>query len=95
MNTSSNARRTACAGALFALATVVAPAQAHRCDNPAPGGEARACAADAQGADALRRFVERTRMIYNLYYFDLRREASEGRADAATQIAQRNTARDM
>jgi hypothetical protein len=95
MNTSSIARTCACVSALVTLSMLVAPAQAHRCDNPAPGGEARACAADAQGADALRRFVARTRMIYGLYYFDLRREAPEPRADAATRVAQRDTARDM
>ena len=43
----------------------------------------------------MRRFVERTRMIYGLYYFDLRREAPDVRADAATRIAQRDTARDL
>lgn len=94
MNTSA-ARTNLSSAALLALSLFVAPAYAHRCDAPAPGGEARACAADAQGADALRRFVERTRMIYGLYYFDLRREAPDVRADAATRIAQHDTARDL
>jgi hypothetical protein len=79
MNTSSTARTSVRFAALIALALLVAPAYAHRCDAPAPGGEARACAAAAQGADALRRFIERTRMIYGLYYFDVYR----GDEDAA------------
>ena len=95
MNTSSIARTSVCVGALIALSMFVAPAQAHRCDHPAPGGEARACAADAQGADALRRFVERTRMIYGLYYFDLRRDAPDAVAQRNATVAQRNTTRTM
>jgi hypothetical protein len=79
MNDRSHARVAGCSVALLALCALASPAQAHRCDAPKPGGEARACAADAQGPEALRRFIERTRMIYGLYYYDLRREEPEVR----------------
>ncbi len=44
------------------------PAQAHQLGTP----EQRAEQAAAQGPDALRRFVWRTRMIYGLNVFDFR-----------------------
>ena len=50
---------------------------AGRCDAPKAGSEARACAAAQQGPDGLRRFVERTRMIYGLYFNDLARPEAE------------------
>jgi len=52
--------------ASFALAA----GAANRCDRPQPGGETRACAAAQNGPDSLRRFVERTRMIYALNIAD-------------------------
>jgi hypothetical protein len=86
---------------MFSLAAVCAatmmatPAQAgNRCDAPSPGGEARACAAYRDdGPDGLRHFVERTRMIYGLYYTDLARPESDAVAarDAkAPDVAARN-----
>jgi hypothetical protein len=59
--------------ASLALAATL-PAQdaaaAYRCDNPGDIGDRRACAYAAQGPDALRRFIERTRGIYILDYRD-------------------------
>ena len=53
---------------------------AYRCDNPAGIADRRACAYAAQGPDALRRFIERTRAVYGLYYWDYVRPMSNGRA---------------
>jgi hypothetical protein len=65
----------AVAVALVVVATMIpAPALAdHRCDAPRSTIDQRACAKAAEGPDALRRFVERTRTIYALYYFDYAR----------------------
>jgi hypothetical protein len=41
-----------------------------KCANPVGSVEQRACAMAASGPDALRHFIERTRGIYNLYYWD-------------------------
>ena len=65
--------------AVAAAATVViagiacAPGAAHaeyKCARPNGSIEQRACAMAAAGPDSLRRFVERTRGIYELYYWD-------------------------
>jgi hypothetical protein len=45
---------------------------ANRCTSPTFGAEARACAADREGPEALRRFINRTRTIYQFYYWDFR-----------------------
>jgi hypothetical protein len=60
---------------VVAVAAIVpTPALAgNRCDTPNGSIEQRACAKAAEGADALRRFVERTRTIYALNYFDYAR----------------------
>ena len=57
-------------GLLLASAPLVSAHAEYRCDVPRIGGEARACAAAAQGPTELRRFVERTRGIYGFYYWD-------------------------
>jgi hypothetical protein len=46
------------------------PAHAVDCAAPKSFDETRGCAAAKQGAEALRRYVERTRMIHGLYYWD-------------------------
>jgi hypothetical protein len=45
---------------------------AHAVDCAAPKGidQERGCAAAKQGAEALRHYTERTRMIHNLYFYD-------------------------
>ncbi len=54
----------------------------NRCDNASAPFDQRACAKAAQGPEALRRYVERTRNIYALYYFDYAREAAPAVATA-------------
>jgi hypothetical protein len=71
-------------GLLLASAPLAPANAAYRCDVPRIGGEARACAAAAQGPTELRRFVERTRGIYDFYYWDY---AQPGRDTAAAAPA--------
>lgn len=83
--------KIAVSGSIIVLALMLSVPPAHaasRCEQPTVGGEARACAAEREGADALRRFVTRTRMIYGLYFFDLRREEPATASTArSSQIA--------
>jgi hypothetical protein len=76
---------------LAGVAFHVTPAlAASRCDSPQGAIEQRACAKAAEGPDALRRFVERTRMIYGLYYYDFARgddAVVSSRAAAGTRLA--------
>ena len=46
------------------------PGFPHWCTKPNGSIEQRACAVAAAGPEVLRRFIERTRSIYNLYYWD-------------------------
>ena len=46
------------------------PAYAVDCATPKGIDETRGCAAAKQGVEALRHYVERTRMIHNLYFPD-------------------------
>jgi len=74
--------------AMSLLATVAfAPTAAdakHRCDNPSSSVDTRACQKAAEGTDALRNFVLRTRMIYGLYYFDYAPRDDQSAAGSAT-----------
>ena len=56
---------------------------AGRCDKPNGAVEQRACEKAAEGPDALRRFVQRTRMIHALYYYDYARERAPAAAIAS------------
>lgn len=47
-----------------------AAADSPRCANPSGSVDQRACAMAAAGPEALRRFIERTRGFYMLYYPD-------------------------
>lgn len=58
--------------ALVALGTTL-PANAADCAAPNGIGERAACAAAAQGVEALRQYVERTRMIHGLRMQDFER----------------------
>ncbi len=51
------------------------PACAADCVHPKGAGVERACTKAAQGATALRRFIERTQGIYALSFYDFRGEA--------------------
>ena len=60
-------------------------AAAHRCDAPSGLAEAEACAKAKEGADALRQYIQRTRALYGLYYWDFapRSEATPKAAEQA------------
>jgi len=73
---------------LFAIAalaaTISATAQAeYRCNAQALPEEKRACELVKQGPDALRIFIEATRSIYQLYFYDYVTQADFDRWDAA------------
>jgi len=61
-----------CSAAAFAVLVLAAPSASadDRCARPNGSIEQRACAMAAAGPETLRRFIERTRGIYQLYYFD-------------------------
>ena len=72
-------------GLALAAAPLLSAHAAYRCDVPRAGPEARACAMAAQGPIELRRFIERTRAIYGLYYWDyVRRERDALAAEPAS-----------
>jgi hypothetical protein len=76
---------------LFALAAFAAtPVLAqHRCDQPKGIADQRACAKAAEGPAALRRFITRTRLIWDLYYPDY----APGNRAAKTSDATRRESR--
>jgi hypothetical protein len=56
---------------LTAMAFAPSAARAeYKCARPSGSIEQRACAMAAAGPEVLRRFIERTRGIYTLYYWD-------------------------
>src|SRR5262245_56227871 len=62
----------AAAAALLAATPLLATdARAeYKCDKPQGFIDARACAKAKEGSDVLRMFIQRTRMIYGLYFWD-------------------------
>ena len=68
------------AGFVLAAAPLLSARAANRCDMPQVGLDARACAVAVQGSTELRRFIERTRSIYNLYYWDYARREKDALA---------------
>jgi hypothetical protein len=67
-------RFTAVASVFAAIAiTPLASHAEYKCSEPRSMIDKRACGQAAAGPEALRRFVERTRMIYGLYYWDYAR----------------------
>jgi hypothetical protein len=71
--------------AIAAFATIVsATARAeYRCNAQALPEEKRACELVKQGPDVLRMFIDRTRAIYGLYFYDYVTDADWDRWDAA------------
>jgi len=57
-------------GLVLAAAPLLSAHAEGRCDTPQAGPDTKACAAASQGKTALRRYVERTRGVYGLYYWD-------------------------
>jgi len=59
------------AGLVMAIAPLVSANAENRCDSEqGVGPDAKACAAAARSSTDLRRYVERTRGVYGLYYWD-------------------------
>jgi len=72
--------------AAVAAATLMFAGTAHaeyRCDAPSANLDKRVCALAQQGPGELRHFIERTRMIYGLYFFDYVSGADRERSAAA------------
>jgi hypothetical protein len=67
--------------AVLAIASTSSFAE-YKCDRPQSMVDQRACAKAAQGPDALRQFIYRTRMIYGLYIWDYSLPEEQG-ANAA------------
>jgi hypothetical protein len=92
MKTSRQARHISFAVAAFAASACMAAHAEYRCNGNALPAEQRACELAKQGPDALRMFVDRTRGIYGLYFYDYVTEAdvsrwhAEGRNEPAQPI---------
>lgn len=70
---------------LAAVALAPAPALAQqKCVNPTGMIDKRACAKAAEGADALRYFVSRTRMIWQLNIWDYAQPVDQSASAVAT-----------
>jgi hypothetical protein len=93
MNVNGNHRPllSVMAGAFLAIAAWT-PAHAADCNTPRGVGEQRACAAAAEGVETLRRFVERTRMVYGLLVRDFEKGLPPERTvgdDEKTRVAEK------
>jgi hypothetical protein len=78
-------RMTRFALVVAAIATVFAPTQVradYRCDEPKSALDQRVCAIAKQGPNELRRFIQRTQSIYQLYFFDYANDRDFARWDA-------------
>lgn len=53
-----------------------------KCDVPQSQVDRKACVAAAEGPDALRRFVDRTKAIYGLYFWDYLQEGDRFKPQA-------------
>src|SRR5262245_30748967 len=63
-------RTTQLAGAALTLMLATSAFAASRCDAPTTYVDRTACEKAKQSPESLRRYVERTRMLYELYYWD-------------------------
>lgn len=75
--------------ASFAPAGVLAQ---HKCDNPTMEIDKRACAKAAEGPDALRNFVTRTRMIWHL---DMQDYVRQEEPSATISVAAKQSSREV
>jgi hypothetical protein len=87
MSTSGQARHISLAVAALAATVCIGAHAEYRCDGQPLPEEKRACELAKQGPDELRRFVDRTRGIYGLYFYDYVRDADVARWHAAGQSA--------
>jgi hypothetical protein len=88
MKTSKQARYISLSVAAFAASVGMSAHAEYRCDGQPLPEEKRACELVKQGPDALRQFIDRTRGIYGLYFYDYVSEADTSRWHAAPQSAQ-------
>jgi hypothetical protein len=88
MKTSKQARYISLSVAAFAASVSVGAHAEYRCDGQPLPQEKRACNLAKQGPDALRQFIDRTRGVYGLYFYDYVTEAEASRWHAAPQSAQ-------
>jgi hypothetical protein len=86
MRTSKQSSRISFAIAALATVVSVAARAEYRCDASTLPEEKRACELVKQGPDALRRFIERTRSIYGLYFYDYVTQADFDRWETARRI---------
>ena len=75
------------AGLVMAVAPLVSAHAENRCASEQVGPDAKACAAAAQSPTELRRYVERTRGVYALYYWDYAHPSKAGMAAKAETTA--------
>ena len=78
------------AGVVMAVAPLVSAHAENRCDTAQAGPDVKACAAAAQSPTELRRYVERTRAVYGLYYWDYahpNKAAMDASAPASSKVA--------
>jgi hypothetical protein len=88
MRTSKQSSRIPFAIAAFATLVSATARAEYRCDARALPEEKRACELVKQGPDALRMFIDRTRGIYGLYFYDYVTEADWNRWDTARQAGE-------
>lgn len=86
---SSPTRMTRFALVVAATATVITPTLVradYRCDEPKSALDQRVCAIAKQGPNELRRFIQRTQPIYQLYFFDYANDRDFARWDAEGRV---------
>ncbi|HWY72769.1 MAG TPA: hypothetical protein VNW98_03940 [Burkholderiaceae bacterium] len=79
MTTSRPARHISFAAAALAATVSMGAHAEYRCNGQPLPEEKRACELAKQGPDELRRFVDRTRGIYGLYFYDYLSEEDASR----------------
>jgi hypothetical protein len=79
------------AGAALTLSFVSGAFGAQRCDAPQTYVDQAACEKARQSPESLRRYVERTRALYHLYYWDYITPEQVDRYRAGAQPAQATT----
>jgi hypothetical protein len=85
MRMSKQSSRIPFAIAAFAMLAGATARAEYRCDARALPEEKRACELVKQGPEALRMFIDRTRGIYGLYFYDYVTEADFDRWHAASR----------
>ena len=87
-------RSSQLAGAALALSFASGAFAAQRCDAPQTHFDRAACEKARQSPESLRRYVERTRALVNLYYWDYITPEQVDRYRATAQAAPATTVAD-